>query len=187
MTIKIQYHSHGETQKILFTKLRTFNIKNCQWIRDHKPHEPNKVETLYHNFVALADDKTIGGAVGFIEYNWYFLDLLYIEEAFRGQHVGSSLLAQIEKYAKKTRAFRNPNRNLGFSRKGVLREKRVYAIRRIKRLSSRNHLLFSQEKFTRFILIRRKDRCGFVRMADRTHCQGGHMANVATGNLQPDV
>ena len=46
------------------------------------------------------NDKLVGGAVGFVEYNWYFLDLLYIDEEYRSQTIGTKLIKQIEEYAK---------------------------------------------------------------------------------------
>jgi len=57
----------------------------------------NKVDV---NFLAFNDGKLIGGAIGFIEYNWYFLDLLYIDEVYRGQAIGTRLIEEIEKFSK---------------------------------------------------------------------------------------
>ena len=45
----------------------------------------------------------IAGAVGYINYNWYYLDLLFVEESYRKQKIGSQLLRLIEDYAKKER------------------------------------------------------------------------------------
>lgn len=47
------------------------------------------------------DNKLVGGAIGVIKYNWYFLDLLYVDENYRGQDIGTNLIKQIESFAKK--------------------------------------------------------------------------------------
>lgn len=53
-----------------------------------------------NNFLAFDGGNLIGGAIGYIQYNWYFLDLLYIDEEYRGQDIGTNLLKQIEEFAK---------------------------------------------------------------------------------------
>ena len=47
------------------------------------------------------DGKVVGGAIGFVKYKWYFLDLLYIDKKYRGQDIGTKLLEQIEKFTRK--------------------------------------------------------------------------------------
>lgn len=42
----------------------------------------------------------IGGAVGYIEWKWYFLDELWIEEEHRKNGIGTKLINEIEKCAK---------------------------------------------------------------------------------------
>lgn len=36
-----------------------------------------------------------------VKYKWYFLDLLYIDEKYRGQDIGTKLLQQIEEFDRK--------------------------------------------------------------------------------------
>ena len=50
------------------------------------------------NFLAYDNEKLIGGAIGFVEYNWYYLDLLWIDEQYRRIGVGTNLIRIIEKF-----------------------------------------------------------------------------------------
>lgn len=81
--------------KEIAKRLREFNKSKKEWLRDRAYKIKNK------SFFAFDGDKLIGGAVGCVEYNWYYLDLLFVEEAYRKQRIGSQLLRQIEDYAKK--------------------------------------------------------------------------------------
>lgn len=77
------------------TRLGEFNKSQTDWFSNH-PHK-SKNKSCY----AFDGDKLVGGAVGFVRYNWFYLDLLFVEEAYRKQRIGSQLLRQIEDYAKK--------------------------------------------------------------------------------------
>ena len=79
-SIKIQKEIHKE--------LRAYNRKNCKWIYDNEEGIPSRDEKKYNNFIVYDDEKLIGGALGFIEYQWYFLDKLYVSEKYRGKGIG---------------------------------------------------------------------------------------------------
>ena len=82
------------------SRLRIFNRKNCKYFIEKAKDNRDEYEEKTQNFIVCDNDKLVGGAVGFVEYNWYFLDLLYIDEEYRSQMIGTKLIKQIEEYAK---------------------------------------------------------------------------------------
>lgn len=88
-------------KNIIHTKLRKNNIEKSEWLKNNVSADINESNIKNSNFLAYDDNKLIGGAIGFIQYNWYFLDLLYIDEEYRGQDIGTNLLKKIEEFAKK--------------------------------------------------------------------------------------
>lgn len=88
---KIQYEIHK--------RLRAYNRKKCKWIHDNEKEIPSNDERKYKNFIVYDDETLVGGAIGFIEYNWYFLDKLYVNENYRNKKIGKLLINNIEKYA----------------------------------------------------------------------------------------
>lgn len=52
--------------------------------------------------VLLKDDggRTVGGLTGRAIYDWLFIELLHIPESFRGQGVGTKLMAKAEEFAR---------------------------------------------------------------------------------------
>ena len=96
MTIYQQNNDVSYQQEIL-ERLSKNNREKCQWLREHPS------EARQHNFVALQEDRLIGGAMGYIAYNWYVLDLFFVEEEQRGNGIGTELIRQIELLAKDKR------------------------------------------------------------------------------------
>ena len=84
---------------IVHSNLRKNNIEKCQWLKNNISSDINIKNTKDSNFLAFDNDKLIGGAIGYIEYNWYFLDLLYIDEDYRRQSIGTKLIKAIEEFA----------------------------------------------------------------------------------------
>ena len=85
-------------EKIIDANLHKFNRENCEWILKNTEEKPTN--TRYCNFGVYNNDKLIGGAVGYIEWKWYFLDELWIEEEHRKNGIGTKLINEIEKCAK---------------------------------------------------------------------------------------
>ncbi len=98
--IQIKNDNNVELKKVIHTKLRKNNRNKCKWLKDNTSENVDETSTKTSNFLAFDDNKLIGGAIGFIEYNWYFLDLLYVNEEYRGKDIGTNLLKQIEDFAR---------------------------------------------------------------------------------------
>ena len=99
--IVIKNDNNEELKKVIDNKLSQFNREKCQWLRNNSGIDQKEYEEKEYNFLAYMEDKLIGGAIGYIKYNWYFLDLLYVDEEYRGQDIGTELINQIEKLAQK--------------------------------------------------------------------------------------
>ncbi len=99
--ITIKNENDIKFKNIIHTKLRKNNIEKCSWLKDNVSEDINISSVKNSNFLAFDNDKLIGGAIGFVEYNWYFLDLLYIDEEYRKRNIGTNLLKEIEKFALK--------------------------------------------------------------------------------------
>lgn len=80
--------------KIIQKRLHEFNKSQKEWFRNRAYKIKNK------SFFAFDGVNLIGGAVGCVKYNWYYLDLLFVEEPYRKHRIGSQLLRQIEDYAR---------------------------------------------------------------------------------------
>lgn len=78
---------------VILAKLKSNNIAKCEWLRN------NDLTVKHHNFMAFDKDELIGGAVGIIQYNWYFLEFLYVNEAYRQHKVGKLLMKEIEAFS----------------------------------------------------------------------------------------
>ncbi len=97
--ITIKNENDIKFKKIIDTRLRKNNIEKCSWFKDNISEDINISSVKNNNFLAFDNDKLIGGAIGFVEYNWYFLDLLYIDEEYRNRNIGTNLIKEIEKFA----------------------------------------------------------------------------------------
>ena len=87
-------------QNLIHKELRSYNRRNCKWIYDNEDEVPSSNEKKYNNFIVYDNEILIGGAIGYIEYEWYFLDKLYINEKYRGKGIGKMLIYNIEKFSK---------------------------------------------------------------------------------------
>lgn len=98
--IVIKNDNNEELKKQIDNKLANFNREHCQYFKNMANSKTDEYLEKEYNFLVYDDNKLIGGAIGFIKYKWYFLDLLYVNEEYRGQNIGTQLINEIEKLAK---------------------------------------------------------------------------------------
>lgn len=120
--IKIEQNNEDKFKEYVLNGLVENNKRKCEWFRENssKSEEPK-------NFLAFDGDKIIGGAIGYINYNWYFLDLLWIEDIYRGKDIGTTLINNIEEYAQKEKLTGVRMETWNFQAKGFY-EKMGYKI-----------------------------------------------------------
>lgn len=90
--ITIINDNNNKLKNIIHTNLRKNNIEKCEWLKNNISKNIELPTKKDSNFLVFDDNRLIGGAIGFIEYNWYFLDLLYVNEEYRGKNVGTNLI-----------------------------------------------------------------------------------------------
>jgi len=98
--ITIKNDNNVEMKNIIHSNLRRNNIDKCEWLKNNISTDINVSNAKNINFLAFDDNNLIGGAIGFIQYNWYFLDLLYVDKKYRGQDIGTNLIKEIETFAR---------------------------------------------------------------------------------------
>ena len=125
--ITIKNENDIKFKKTIDTRLRKNNIEKCSWFKDNISEDINISSVKNNNFLAFDNDKLIGGAIGFVEYNWYFLDLLYIDEEYRNRNIGTNLIKEIEKFALKEHLTGVRMETWNFQAKGFY-EKNGYSV-----------------------------------------------------------
>lgn len=125
--ITIKNENDIKFKKIINTRLRKNNMEKCSWFKDNISEDINISSAKNNNFLAFDNDKLIGGAIGFVEYNWYFLDLLYIDEEYRNRNIGTNLIKEIEKFALKEHLTGVRMETWNFQAKGFY-EKNGYSV-----------------------------------------------------------
>ena len=93
MMFVIRPDNDAQYSRLIQNRLRATNCERCAWLRAN----PSAAET--RNFLAFDDGQLIGGAVGFVRFAWYFLDLLYVDAAHRNRGIGRQLLTAAEHFA----------------------------------------------------------------------------------------
>lgn len=125
--ITIKNENDIKFKKIINTRLRKNNMEKCSWFKDNISEDINISSVKNNNFLAFDNDKLIGGAIGFVEFNWYFLDLLYIDEEYRNRNIGTNLIKEIEKFALKEHLTGVRMETWNFQAKGFY-EKNGYSV-----------------------------------------------------------
>ena len=123
--IELKSNSDEEFNKIISINLHTYNRDKCQWIRNNTEIKPLK--SNYYNLGAYINGKLVGGAVGIIQFGWYFLEGLWINEKYRGKNIGTILIEKIEKCAKENNALGVRTETWNFQAKGFY-EKMGYTV-----------------------------------------------------------
>lgn len=97
--IKIIVDNNKKLKNKIDIGLTKFNREKCDWLERKSKTGVDEYQEKEFNFVAYDDNKLIGGAIGFIKYDWYFLDMLYIDEKYRKGKIGTSLINELENFA----------------------------------------------------------------------------------------
>lgn len=124
--IEIISNSDKKFEDVIGKNLHSFNVKNSKWIRENYGE---REEILFKNFGAYNNGKLIGGAVGSIKYGWYFLAELWVDEKFRNNDVGTSLIKKIEEEVKANNALGIRTETWDFQARGFYEKNgfKVYA------------------------------------------------------------
>ena len=69
----------------------------------HSNNEHNDKKII--NFAVYDSSKLIGGASGWIQYQWYFLYHLWINEKYRKHKIGTKIIKKIERVAKENKCI----------------------------------------------------------------------------------
>ena len=99
--IKIVIDNDKKLKNEIDVGLTKFNREKCEWLKVNSDIVVDEYQEKEFNFLAYDDNKLIGGAIGFIKYDWYFLDMLYINEEYRKRKIGTNLINEIEDFARK--------------------------------------------------------------------------------------
>ena len=99
--IKIIIDNDKKLKNEVDVGLTKFNREKCEWLKNKSDSVVDEYQEKEFNFLAYDDNKLIGGAIGFIQYDWYFLDMLYINEEYRKRKIGTNLINKIEDFARK--------------------------------------------------------------------------------------
>ena len=90
MTLEIQDESTLQTLEEVTDALNAFNQANSE------------VGNAHQKVFVLRDvqEQLVGGVVFVVHWYWLYIEILVVDEAFRGRGLGSQLLRQAETYAK---------------------------------------------------------------------------------------
>ena len=89
MNIEINDYIDELVKNVVFSGLRSYNDKFAT---------RNQMD---FSIVAKQDGKIVGVAIGESKYDWLILQYLWIEELFRGQGLGNTIIKNLETLARK--------------------------------------------------------------------------------------
>lgn len=70
--IIIKNENNIKFKNIIHSNWRKNNIEKCKWLKENVSEDITVSSVKNSNFFAFDGDKLIGGAIGFVEYNWFF-------------------------------------------------------------------------------------------------------------------
>ena len=98
--MRIQINNDEKLRSQIEIGLHEYNKEHCEFIKEHSAGTHTEYKRC--NFIVYDDnDLGIGGALGIIQYEWYYLEELWISEEYRKQGIGSEIIKEIEKVAAK--------------------------------------------------------------------------------------
>ncbi|MEG0873292.1 MAG: GNAT family N-acetyltransferase [Clostridium sp.] len=96
--MKIQINNDEKLKNKVELELHEYNKEHCKFIKEHSTG--SHTEYKRYNFIAYdANNLMIGGGLGTVQYEWYYLEKLWIDENHRKQGIGSKIIKEIEKMA----------------------------------------------------------------------------------------
>ncbi len=96
--MKIQIEKNDKWRDEIDQKLHDFNTKNGKSRYFTVRKNPDEGREI--GFYLLQDSLLIGGATAIFRHDWLFVDELFVDESFRGQKLGSSILTVAEDFAR---------------------------------------------------------------------------------------
>lgn len=101
--MKLKINDDKNFEEEIDKQLHQFNKKNCEYIQ--KNSKEGQTNTKKYNIAIYDKERLIGGAIGFIRYEWYFLEELWIKEEYRQKGIGTKIINEIEKIARENNAL----------------------------------------------------------------------------------
>ncbi len=101
--LKIELDNKKDVEGYVKFNLHKYNQQNCRYIRENSSYAHNN--KINGDFIIYDNDRIIGGALGYIIWNWYHLTDFYISEEYRNKGIGKQVIQEIEQFAKRNHAM----------------------------------------------------------------------------------
>lgn len=131
MQIDIKKSDSIEYQEFIKKGIRDFNIKS------HPEEEIFRIyrQNGYNNpfgFYAFLDNEIIGGIIAYKKMQWLDIDILFVDEKFRSNRIGSQLMNKAVEYCKQEELIGIHLFTLDFQAKGFYEKQGFKLIAQIK-------------------------------------------------------
>lgn len=131
MQIDIKKSDSIEYQEFIKKGIRDFNIKS------HPEEEIFRIyrQNGYNNpfgFYAFLDNEIIGGIIAYKKMQWLDIDILFVDEKFRSNRIGSQLMDKAVEYCKQEELIGIHLFTLDFQAKGFYEKQGFKLIAQIK-------------------------------------------------------
>lgn len=101
MNFQIKYDDSKKCEDFILNGLISYNNKNCHFFAEYTTRKEQKF-----GFCVYDGNKRIGGIYGYINTStWLYIDLLFVDENYRGQDIGTELMNIAEKHARKNKCY----------------------------------------------------------------------------------